>query len=246
MTLCNIRVTDHTRCMPKRPSAITLTPDDNTILVADKFGDVYSLPLLPSPEDVIVVAAEPKDETKKYIPSANVLTVHSGRNRKALEEQIKHAEKKPKQAKEAPKFKHDLILGHVSMLTDVACVAVDSRTYILTADRDEHIRVSRGIPQAHIIEGFCQGHEQFVSRLCFTKAGHLISGGGDDHLYLWNWLQNRLLEKLPLLQPILEYYNSHPSDVKIDEFKPAVTGFWSVPSTPADVGFACDNAVPQN
>ena len=31
--------------MPKRPSAITVTPDAH-ILTADKFGDVYSLPLL--------------------------------------------------------------------------------------------------------------------------------------------------------------------------------------------------------
>lgn len=229
--------------MPKRPSAIALTPNDKIILVADKFGDVYSLPVLPSPEDEVTVVPEPQDEAKKYIPSASVLTVHSGRNRKALEEQLKHAEKKPKQVKEAPKFKHDLILGHVSMLTDVACVAVGKRDYILTADRDEHIRISRGIPQAYIIEGFCQGHEQFVSRLCFTKAGYLVSGGGDDYLYLWNWLEDRLLEKLPLLQPIQEFYRGNPSDINITEFKPAVTGLWSVPGTPTDVSFTIDIVV---
>ncbi|KAF1969035.1 guanine-N(7)--methyltransferase subunit TRM82 [Bimuria novae-zelandiae CBS 107.79] len=218
------------RCMPKRPSSVALTPDGTTILVADKFGDVYSLPLLPSPVSEVAATPEPKEEQKKFAPSASVLTVHSGRNRKALEEQLKQAEKGPKQGKEAPKFKHDLILGHVSMLTDVACTTVGSRSYILTADRDEHIRLSRGIPQAHVIEGFCQGHEEFVSRLCFTNAGHLVSGGGDPDLYLWDWLNYRLLEKISLQQPILERYKGHPYQNAPTEFKVAVSGLWSVPT----------------
>lgn len=216
--------------MPKRPSSITLTPDGATVLVADKFGDVYSLPLLPSPEDEKPATPEPAlDEPKKYAPSANVLTVHSGRNRKALEEQLKQAEKGPKQVKEAPKFKHELILGHVSMLTDVVCSSVGSRSYILTADRDEHIRVSRGLPQAHVIEGFCQGHEEFISRLCFASSDCLVSGGGDTHIYMWNWLQYRLLERLPLLQPILEHYKDQPNRTSMTDFKVAVSGIWSVP-----------------
>ena len=224
------------RCMPKRPSSITLTPNDKNILVADKFGDVYSLPLLWEPAEEVAVTPEPKDEPKKFAPSANVLTVHSGRNRKALEEQLKQAQKGPKHVKEAPKFKRDLILGHVSMLTDVASIAVGSRSYILTADRDEHIRVSRGLPQAHIIEGFCQGHDQFVSRLCFTQAGKLVSGGGDEHIYLWDWLENRLLKKLPLLEPILEHFKG---DAQFAEFKAAVSGIWRVPNSKAEVRPRC-------
>lgn len=54
-------------------------------------------------------------------------------------------------------FEHKLLLGHVSMLTDIALVVLNGRNYIITADRDEHIRISRGIPQSHIIEGFCLG-----------------------------------------------------------------------------------------
>lgn len=223
------------RCMAKRPSSISLTADDNTILCADKFGDVYSLPLLPSLEDEQALVPEPKEEQKKFAPSANVLTVHSGSNRKALEEQLRQAEKGPKQAKETPRFKHELIIGHVSMLTDVACATVGSRSYILTADRDEHIRVSRGIPQAHIIEGFCQGHEEFVSRLCFTRSGRLISGGGDPYLCIWDWLSHRLLEKIPVQRPILDHYNGHPNSTEATEFKVAVSGIWSVPSSEHEV-----------
>ena len=43
--------------MPKRPCAIALTADDSQILSADKFGDVYSLPLLPIEEDEEYFAA---------------------------------------------------------------------------------------------------------------------------------------------------------------------------------------------
>src|SRR4051812_18032623 len=143
--------------MSRRPSSITLTSDNTTILCADKFGDVYALPLLPSPEDDKVEQPEAPAtelEQKDWLPSATTLTVHSGRNRKTLEEQLKQKAKGPAKSKEPMRFKHDLLLGHVSMLTDVVYAKVHGRSYIITADRDEHIRISRGQPQAHIIEGF--------------------------------------------------------------------------------------------
>lgn len=224
--------------MARRPSSITLNGDETTILVADKFGDVYSVPLIHSQEEDLAFAAESKDE-KKFTPSATLLTVHSGRNRKTLEEQLKQAEKGPRQVKETPKFKHELLLGHVSMLTDIASATIGSRSYILTADRDEHIRVSRGIPQAHIIEGFCQGHEEFISRLCFTKARHLVSGGGDPYLCVWDWLFYRLVEKIPLRDPLLEHYKSQPELSSLlsgdENFKIAVSGIWSVPNSEPEV-----------
>lgn len=221
--------------MTRRPCSIALTSDDSTVLCADKFGDVYALPLLPSPEDdQISTPPSEKIEQKKFVPSASLLTVHSGRNRKVLEEQMKQAEKGPSQSKETPKFKHDLLLGHVSMLTDIAYAAVDSRSYIITADRDEHIRISRGPPQAHIIEGFCYGHEEFVSRLCLTSSGRLVSGGGDAHLYVWDWSSYQLLETLPIRDTVLDYYRGHsqlalllPQDTQA--FKTAVCGIWTVP-----------------
>lgn len=80
-----------------------------------------------------------------------------------------------------------------------------TREYIITADRDEHIRVSRGIPQAHVIEGYCLGHEEFVSRLCVAPGGRediLISGGGDDYLLVWDWPRCRLLGKAGVLEHV--------------------------------------------
>ncbi|KAF2025810.1 guanine-N(7)--methyltransferase subunit TRM82 [Setomelanomma holmii] len=228
------------RCMSRKPSSITLTSDDFTILCADKFGDVYALPLIPSPNDEPaenpVVTEQPVD--KDFTPSATVLTVHSGRNRRTLEEQLKQKAKGPLKTKEAMTFKHDLLLGHVSMLTDLAYAKKGNRSYIITADRDEHIRISRGVPQAHIIEGFCLGHEEFISRLCLTPLKLLVSGGGDACLYVWDWQNYRLVERLPLRDTALQHRKARsdlsPSLPDNDQgFKVAVSGIWNIPGLDA-------------
>lgn len=202
------------------------------------------MPLIQSAEDIWngTPAGGPSEEAaeKPYTPAASVLTVHSGRNRKVLEEQLKQASKGPKKIKEPLKFKHELLLGHVSMLTDIVYATIDSRSYIITADRDEHIRVSRGLPQAHIIEGFCQGHEEFISNLCLTKSGLLVSGGGDANLFIWNWHHYRLLEKVCIRDYVLRYYRAQPQLAALlpeheGSFKTAVSGIWSVPNSQSKV-----------
>ena len=184
--------------MPKRPCAIVITNDDSTIISADKFGDVYSLPLLPLqvPEVSKTTAQQLEPPSSKpFTPAANEFTIHSQRNRKALENQKRQIIKLPE--KSQPAFEHKLLLGHVSLLTDVALVTSEGRDYIITADRDEHIRVSRGIPQTHVIEGFCLGHTEFITRLCIPndRPELLISGGGDDELFIWDWKSGQVLSK---------------------------------------------------
>ncbi|KAI1490698.1 hypothetical protein F5X96DRAFT_635082, partial [Biscogniauxia mediterranea] len=210
------------RSVPKRPSSISLTDDGKTILCADKFGDVYALPITPAPLDASASAstAAAAAPLRPAAPKgANTLTVHSQRNLRALEEQRRVREMREKAgsqpqslgassspAPEQQQQQHDLLLGHVSMLTAVAATTLDGRPYILTADRDEHIRVSRGIPQAHVIETYCLGHEAFLSALCVAPRGgtRLISGGGDPALFLWEWRAGRLLGTVDLLGPVRE------------------------------------------
>jgi tRNA (guanine-N(7)-)-methyltransferase subunit TRM82 len=184
--------------MPKRPCALALTNHDSTIIAADKFGDVYSLPLLFSESESLAVVSGNDQPSKPFVPAANDLTVHSQRNRKALENQKKQKNKAPE--KSEPTFEHKLLLGHVSLLTDVEVADIQDRSYIITADRDEHIRISRGIPQSHIIESFCLGHTEFVSRLCVPhgRPNLLVSGGGDKELYVWDWLTGGLVSKADL------------------------------------------------
>ena len=214
------------RVMPKRPCAVTLTPDDSTILCADKFGDLYSLPLLGQPYEPKETKSGlnidssrklSKTPAQKFIPSATSLTVHTKRNLDALKQQQNLTRKILE--KKTLTFDHQLILGHVSLLTGVICASISTdsfnrREYILTSDRDEHIRVSRGIPQAHIIEGYCLGHTQFISKLCLipSKPTLLISGGGDEFLLLWDWLAGTIKQRLALRDVVEGFRKTYLSE----------------------------------
>ncbi|KAK1055549.1 tRNA (guanine-N(7)-)-methyltransferase non-catalytic subunit trm82 [Friedmanniomyces endolithicus] len=239
------------RCMPKRPCALQVQPDNATIVCGDKFGDVYSLPLLPEAalepgaEPAVATQTTPEVEGKQaFKPSATNLTVHTQRNRKSLEAQM--AQKAFSAKKEPVKFERKVLLGHVSMLTDVvhATRSIDGteRGYIITADRDEHIRISRGPPQSHIIEGYCLGHKEFVSKLCIVPGTDLlVSGGGESELYVWDWaaltlkrtislsdaaLSIRVTGVNGLLQPDSNDSVRNPSNAKKEI---AVSGLWMVP-----------------
>ncbi|XP_052530217.1 tRNA (guanine-N(7)-)-methyltransferase non-catalytic subunit WDR4 [Tympanuchus pallidicinctus] len=77
-------------------------------------------------------------------------------------------------------------LGHLSMLLDAA-LSPDDR-YILTADRDEKIRVSLTKAPYNIVS-YCLGHEEFVSRI-FVVPNYpdlLLSASGDCTLRLWKY-----------------------------------------------------------
>ncbi|KAM5281201.1 tRNA (guanine-N(7)-)-methyltransferase non-catalytic subunit WDR4 [Ctenodactylus gundi] len=85
-----------------------------------------------------------------------------------------------------------LELGHLSMLLDVT-LSPDDR-FVLTADRDEKIRVSWA-SAPHCIESFCLGHTEFVSRI-LVVPGHpklLLSSSGDCTLRLWEYRSGRQL-----------------------------------------------------
>ncbi|KAL6715937.1 tRNA (guanine-N(7)-)-methyltransferase non-catalytic subunit trm82 [Lecanora helva] len=204
------------RTMPKRPCAITMTPDNSDIICADKFGDVYSLPLLGQTIDSSISNVNKDDAPSgqaieaspaRFTPSATSLTVHTRGNRAALKQQ----EKAPvsRVEKMSFKFDHELILGHVSLLTDVICASIGARDYLLTSDRDEHIRISRAKPQTHITEGYCLGHTEFVSKLClFPTLPHLLlSGGGDDYLILWNWRLRTIQQQIDLRSHVESFWH---------------------------------------
>lgn len=233
--------------MPKRPCSITITPNGENILSADKFGDVYSLPLIQPETDGLEQSTEtataaavpdapvapevpsptaspspaPEQHNPEYKPQASELTVHTKRNLLALAHQKRQQQRKTDNVKPLTQdFTRTLLLGHVSLLTAIT-LAHDAagRPYIITADRDEHIRVSRGIPSmAHVIESYCLGHEEFVNKLCIPSTSpasssseiraaplfpqFLVSGGGDNDLFVWNWLEGRLLSRTPLLPKV--------------------------------------------
>ncbi|KAK7153769.1 hypothetical protein R3I94_007206 [Phoxinus phoxinus] len=106
-----------------------------------------------------------------------------------------------------PQKPGELKLGHLSMLLDVTLSPDDK--YIITADRDEKIRVSfRQSP--YNIQAFCLGHREFVSAL-LVPAGHpdwLLSGSGDGTVKVWHYETGRRLHSVDLRQPGLDSENS--------------------------------------
>jgi tRNA (guanine-N(7)-)-methyltransferase subunit TRM82 len=216
------------RIMPKRPCSIVISPDDRTIFSADKFGDVITLPLLPTEEeDAAAKEAAIASAVKPYKPAATELTVHSKANLRTLQNQLKYGNNSSPKTKGPLQFAHSVILGHVSLLTDMAIATLQSRHYVITADRDEHIRISRGPPQSYVIERFCSGHEEFVNRLCVLDANRLVSGGGDDHVFIWDWTTGSLITKVNIQEGVrgvvAELGTQADGKVKI-----AVSGLWHV------------------
>ena len=233
------------RCMLKRPCAITTTFDDRLILCADKFGDVYGLPLLQ--EDDLSKAERPdgvqqtpaSGASKAFVPAANDKTIHTVGNLRALQNQLRAGN--VASVKKGVGFEQRLLLGHVSMLTDIVLARPSDKvlsgagqgSYIITSDRDEHIRVTRGPPQTHIIHGFCLGHTEFVSRICLPhwQPQTLVSGGGDGTLRVWSWWSGELRQTMELESLVRVSAAGLPGDsVQADQPLPrlAVTGIWSM------------------
>ncbi|XP_033118587.1 tRNA (guanine-N(7)-)-methyltransferase non-catalytic subunit wdr4-like isoform X1 [Anneissia japonica] len=92
-----------------------------------------------------------------------------------------------------------LVLGHVSMLLDLA-ISPDDK-YIVTADRDEKIRVSH-LPNCYNIHCFCLGHTDLVSKIAILPKDQdiLVSGSGDASLRFWKYTTGQELCRLSLKQ----------------------------------------------
>lgn len=130
-----------------------------------------------------------------------------------------------------PSTSGTLVLGHTSLLT--AFLLTKDQRYIITADRDEHIRVS-WFPQGYSIESYCLGstklvivsssHLRFgVHRACrFISALHipasqpsvLISGGGDHELKIWDWMSGQLRYDVPIWEAVQDHIK-----VKVKPYK---------------------------
>ncbi|KAJ1995743.1 hypothetical protein GGI25_000720 [Coemansia spiralis] len=107
--------------------------------------------------------------------------------------------------------KPGLVLGHVSILCDVAfsyCLASETQQqYILTCDRDEKIRISK-YPNAYNIQAFCLGHTEFVTTVApasFAPA-NAVTGSGDGTIRLWEISTGKLLQTVELKEFLAKYY----------------------------------------
>ncbi|XP_068220075.1 tRNA (guanine-N(7)-)-methyltransferase non-catalytic subunit wdr4 [Palaemon carinicauda] len=102
------------------------------------------------------------------------------------------------------KVESEVLLGHLSMLLDVA-VTKDQK-YVITCDRDEKIRISH-YPNAYNIESFCLGHTEFVMQIDILPGEEplLLSCSGDGTLKLWNYLSGHCLSSADTHEHTTQY-----------------------------------------
>jgi tRNA (guanine-N(7)-)-methyltransferase subunit TRM82 len=194
------------RELPKKPTEIRFTQDSQTILVSDKFGDVFRFVYGTFVSQRLIqffLCSYPVHLSVDLLTNLN-----------------KKASKDALASHENPWG--NLMLGHVSLLTTF--LLTPDEQYIITADRDEHIRVS-WYPQGYNIERFCLGHQKCVylppsgavMRSYFNKTTYLIkrfvsaihipdfaqdtliSGGGDEVIKLWDWMAGTVKHEVSVL-----------------------------------------------
>ncbi|DAZ99474.1 TPA: hypothetical protein N0F65_001659 [Lagenidium giganteum] len=105
-----------------------------------------------------------------------------------------------------PDINRDLktLLGHTtSMITHMATNSDSS--LLLTADRDEKIRVSR-FPQTSIVQSYCLGHEASLTKIscCVLTPELVVSTSLDNTIKLWNMKSGELLGSHQLLDDAVE------------------------------------------
>ncbi|BFZ62127.1 tRNA (guanine-N(7)-)-methyltransferase non-catalytic subunit trm82 [Saitoella coloradoensis] len=188
------------RTVPKRVCSLALVDNDATILTGDKHGDVFSYPFMLQPEERQGAPAEDEksataEETES--PAAGSAAKKQGKVPKGYD--LAWGQKK----KDPDAIPENLLLGHVSMLTTMSLLHSNSSTYIMTADRDEHVRISR-YPKAYVTERFLLGHTEFVSSVAQLDEDVVLTAGGDPWVGVWNWKTGKLLHKLDLAHAVQE------------------------------------------
>nr|XP_053653804.1 tRNA (guanine-N(7)-)-methyltransferase non-catalytic subunit WDR4-like isoform X2 [Cherax quadricarinatus] len=150
-------------------------------------------------------------------------------NNKGGREKDQEENNKGEKEKEVTPVTPKPILGHLSMLLDMAITEDDK--YIITCDRDEKIRVSH-YPNSYNIVSFCLGHKEFVTQVELLPQNNnlLLSCSGDGTLILWDYLQGECLAQLDTREytpcDLLHMYEEdRKQNEKSESFKKFLPGF---------------------
>jgi hypothetical protein len=131
--------------------------------VADKTGEVYSFPY----------PLETPSLQQKYSSITDLPPV---------------SDKDPLTKTTDERFMGTFLLGHSSSIVDMTMGEAPYARFLVTCDRDEHVRFSV-FPETYVIHAMGLGHTAFVSAICTVHRG-VVSGGGDGKVLLWGWEGN--------------------------------------------------------
>jgi tRNA (guanine-N(7)-)-methyltransferase subunit TRM82 len=82
------------------------------------------------------------------------------------------------------RFHGTFLLSHSSSVIGMALATMRGQRFLITGDRDEHIRVS-AFPQTWVIHAMGLSHTAFVT--CVVSVGDtFVSGGGDNRVIRWD------------------------------------------------------------
>ena len=115
-----------------------------------------------------------------------------------------------------------MILGHVSILLDVAV----TEKFIITADRDEKIRVSSK-EKPFVIHSFCLGHTEYVCKVIPIEKHCLISSSGDGTVCMWNLDKGLLLCKSVVSDNALSESKAKNDKASQKQSSPAILSYCS-------------------
>lgn len=86
-----------------------------------------------------------------------------------------------------------LLMGHLSIILSMEMTPDDR--FLITADRDEKIRVSH-FPNSYNIQSYCLGHGEFVSSVVVMDTETLITGSGDGTIRMWKLSSGKLISSV--------------------------------------------------
>ena len=170
-------------------------PANPTVLVADKFGDVLRFQ----------VGAEFDRWAQESRKNSKTLSIHTKtkqQNKRGASKIISDEaddlaydsnglEESESQSQDASEAHHCTIIGHISMITDLQVLPIKGALggLIITADRDEKVRLTRAdFPER--IHSFGLIHHEFVGSSAVCQATQtFFSAGGDKFIAEW-CLQN--------------------------------------------------------